>query len=102
MTIRVLAILTFSLNFLVPALGCDNYKELNAEADSIVNMITANIPTNRDELLSHLKHLRIRDSYQESSDKHDFGDLEEKHADFQQLYLGSVQSGIPSLLPVAA
>jgi hypothetical protein len=101
MTIRILAILTFSLNLLVPILGCDNYKELSAEADTIVNMITANTPTNRDDLLSHLKHLRIRDSNQETSDKYDFGDLEEKYADFQQLYLDSVQCGIPSLLPFA-
>lgn len=101
MTIKILAALTFSVTLLVPVLGCDNYKELSAEADTIVNMITAHTPTNREDLLSHLKHLRIRDSYQETSDAQAFGDLDDKYADFQQLYLDSVHSGIPSLLPFA-
>jgi len=101
MTIRILAILIFSLNLIIPVTGCDNYKELSAEADRIVNRITSKIPTDREDLLYHLKHLRVRDSYQDTGDKQGPGDVEDKYADFQQLYLDSVQSGIPSLLPFA-
>lgn len=101
MNIKMLVMLTFCYNLISPALGCDNFKELNAEADSIVNRIIGNIATDREYLLSHLSHLRVRDSLLEVSKEQVLSDLDEKYADFQQLYLDSIQSSIPSLLPFA-